>query len=782
MNGLSLRLLLLPVALTSLSLSPALLTIGCGPGARPAPPPPSGSFGEGLVAFRTPPTLGDIDPKKLFDEGQSLQDAGEYDQARDRYSAILLLAPAAPEAAGARFNLGVIAYQTADYSAAAEAFTLFRQRHPDHPKAALALFWLAETQRERGEDRAALAFYDEFLGSYPQVEDQVRLRRAKVHLRAKDPATAAAELRAALATAGARGELRRQYADLLLSHGQPQSALQLYRELYSATSGAWARAELLYLIAQAQRAVGDEAYMSTLAEVVRSHPASYYAKLALEAVVQHSGLAITPYQEGRVLYYQREDASALEAFKRQERTLPGSGETPWARYRSALVYQRLGRNEEALVELNGLIRDYPTGEVFRDALWEKASLLEYLGRHEGAAATYREFAARFTGSREAREASFRDGLSHYRMGDLHAAAGTWGTLLSLAGAQDKLWTEAEHGPGAQARDFEGKIALWLGKARQGSGDRSGAQQAYRLAQQARPGRYYAQRAETLQKTSSECGAGALTCTFNYRPLSAGISMEEDAEVREWILGWSTPNGDIQPLASPLVRRGALFSDMGLHNEATEEFRTAVKAAGSDPMALYQVARFLHNRRQHGAAIAAALLLWNDAPEHSLEQLPRGLLKVLYPVPYGAQVVQSAREWSIDPLLLYSVMRQESLFNPMATSGASAKGLTQVIPSTGREIARALGLSAFTSEDLYRPSLSIRFGAYYLSKQLEHLGHPVFAMAAYNAGTGSALRWMGHTQKVDPDLFVENIDYEETSLYVRVVMENYAYYTKLYGER
>jgi len=105
-----------------------------------------------------------------------------------------------------------------------------------------------------------------------------------------------------------------------------------------------------------------------------------------------------------------------------------------------------------------------------------------------------------------------------------------------------------------------------------------------------------------------------------------------------------------------------------------------------------------------------------------------------------------------------------------------------MPATGAEIARKLGLRDFDSDDLYRPMLSIRFGAYYLAQQLTFLeGNPFFALAAYNGGAGNALRWMGGDRGADPDVFVESIDYDETALYVRLVMESYAYYQQLYRE-
>jgi len=106
----------------------------------------------------------------------------------------------------------------------------------------------------------------------------------------------------------------------------------------------------------------------------------------------------------------------------------------------------------------------------------------------------------------------------------------------------------------------------------------------------------------------------------------------------------------------------------------------------------------------------------------------------------------------------------------------------VIPATGEEIAANLGVQGFQQSDLFRPVVSIRFGAYYLVRQLAFLGgQPVFALAPYNGGPGSALRWMASNRQMDPDLFVENIDYDETQLYVHKVMVYYAFYRLLYGQ-
>jgi soluble lytic murein transglycosylase len=129
--------------------------------------------------------------------------------------------------------------------------------------------------------------------------------------------------------------------------------------------------------------------------------------------------------------------------------------------------------------------------------------------------------------------------------------------------------------------------------------------------------------------------------------------------------------------------------------------------------------------------------------------------------------------------MLALMRQESFFDPLAGSGAGATGLTQVIPSTGQEIASDLGESNFVNEDLLRPVVSVRFGAHYLEKQVEAFdGNLYYALAAYNAGPGAAESWRDASGD-DVDLFLEQVDVGEANLYVRLVMQNLAMYRYLY---
>jgi soluble lytic murein transglycosylase len=104
-----------------------------------------------------------------------------------------------------------------------------------------------------------------------------------------------------------------------------------------------------------------------------------------------------------------------------------------------------------------------------------------------------------------------------------------------------------------------------------------------------------------------------------------------------------------------------------------------------------------------------------------------------------------------------------------------------MPSTARSIASALGLGGLDDDDLFRPAVSIELGAYYLGQALRQFqGGVLPALAGYNAGPGSAARWLHAPGASDPDLYAEQIPYAETFDYVRRVYTNYLLYRDLYN--
>ena len=129
-------------------------------------------------------------------------------------------------------------------------------------------------------------------------------------------------------------------------------------------------------------------------------------------------------------------------------------------------------------------------------------------------------------------------------------------------------------------------------------------------------------------------------------------------------------------------------------------------------------------------------------------------------------------------MLWSLIRRESLYDTDAQGLAGEVGLTQVIPLTGSDIAAGLGIE-YQHSDLARPELAIRFGAWYLARQLEGFSNePVMALAAYNAGPGNAARWESEAVLGGPDGFLSALDFSSTRRYVQYVIEALAVYEAL----
>ena len=155
------------------------------------------------------------------------------------------------------------------------------------------------------------------------------------------------------------------------------------------------------------------------------------------------------------------------------------------------------------------------------------------------------------------------------------------------------------------------------------------------------------------------------------------------------------------------------------------------------------------------------------------------LDLRFPVVWKEEAAAAAREHGIDPAWVLATIRMESAFRPQAHSPAGALGLMQIMPATGRWIARAEGVPYSGSRTLLDPEKNIRLGAAYLRQLLKRLhGHPALASAGYNAGPLRAKRWLARGEGMEPDLWVELVPYKETRQYVKRVLEYRIVYRRL----
>lgn len=146
-----------------------------------------------------------------------------------------------------------------------------------------------------------------------------------------------------------------------------------------------------------------------------------------------------------------------------------------------------------------------------------------------------------------------------------------------------------------------------------------------------------------------------------------------------------------------------------------------------------------------------------------------LLPRVFPLRYEEIVLQYAKEYNIEPSLVYGVIFTESRFRPAAVSPKEAKGLMQISDGTGEWAAGHLDLSGYTSDSLYEPKVNIQIGCWYLNKLYKQFdGNWDTALAAYNAGSGHVSEWLQTPTYSLDGTTLSNIPFEETRNYVKRV--------------
>jgi soluble lytic murein transglycosylase len=161
-------------------------------------------------------------------------------------------------------------------------------------------------------------------------------------------------------------------------------------------------------------------------------------------------------------------------------------------------------------------------------------------------------------------------------------------------------------------------------------------------------------------------------------------------------------------------------------------------------------------------------------------LPEPVWRILYPLQFEEHIVSKADAYGLDPALVAALICQESTFQPDAVSRAGARGLMQIMPSTGRQIARAKGVR-FRLTDLYDPATSLDFGLHYLREMSDTFGGRIErVLAAYNAGPHRVTQWTFERPDMSAEEFIESIPFTETRHYVAAVLANQAHYRRIYA--
>lgn len=176
-------------------------------------------------------------------------------------------------------------------------------------------------------------------------------------------------------------------------------------------------------------------------------------------------------------------------------------------------------------------------------------------------------------------------------------------------------------------------------------------------------------------------------------------------------------------------------------------------------------------------IIAILLILAIEKIFNIKQI---ILKKIYPKMYSEYVEKYAKEFNVDPLLIFSIIKAESNFNEKAHSSSGAKGLMQLMEATALEIANKINEPLIEQDSLLEPEKNIMIGTKYYAELLKSYdGNMLLALTAYNAGMGNVNEWIQNGIIRQDGSDIENIPYKETNMYVRKIINNYKMYKTIY---
>jgi soluble lytic murein transglycosylase len=239
--------------------------------------------------------------------------------------------------------------------------------------------------------------------------------------------------------------------------------------------------------------------------------------------------------------------------------------------------------------------------------------------------------------------------------------------------------------------------------------------------------------------------------------------------------------DSEPPADELhVQKAELLANGGLVDFAVRELQAAASTDGGS-WAPAETAQLYLETGHYDRAIE---YMKHSAPNYfalDIPDLPRKYWEALFPKPYWADLKRYSAANGLDPYLVASLIRQESEFNPVAVSRANAVGLMQLLPKTGKLVAKESKLKRYNASQLYTPAVNMQLGTRYFRGMVDKFGGSFeYALAAYNAGSDRVNEWLAQGKYRDPQEFVESIPFTETREYVQAILRNASVYKQLYG--
>lgn len=452
---------------------------------------------------------------------------------------------------------------------------------------------------------------------------------------------------------------------------------------------------------------------------------------------------------GAALYFEREFKAADEHLRGFQAATPEAEAERL--YYLAESARRLDRIDDMRADLEKLSAEYPQSAWRLKSMISAANYFAAHHQQDAADALYQACYGAFPNDPRSAPCHWKIAWSAY-LRDPAGAAGLFRDHLTLYPDSDRTST----------------ALYFLGRIAESKPDPGAARVYYEYLNRSLPNYYYAMLA---RERLSAGPVAAATASPEARQFLSGIHFT--SRKPESFVASATTRQRIE--------RAHLLAGAGMDDLAEAELRFGAQTDGQPQLMALELADLASRRDAPDQAIR---YIKHYAPAYlalSVDSVPDKFWRLAFPMPYRKSLEEYCRERSLDPYLVAALIRQESEFNPKAVSRSNARGLTQVLPGTGRELSRKLKIRPYRTSMLFKPDTNLKIGTYYLKALFDQLqGKWEETLASYNAGKSRVVSWVSSANFHEPAEFVESIPFNETRVYVQNVMRNAEMYRRLYG--